>query len=300
MKSDIVVVGASAGGVDALKVLVSGFPPDLNASVFVVLHIGSGIDGHSHLPKILSDVGPLPAVAARHGQQIEKGVIYVAPPDFHLIVRESFMELSHGPKENRTRPAINPLFRSASSAYPSQVAGVVLTGALDDGAAGLAEAKRRGGVAIVQDPTTAAFPYMPLNAIRKGEPDYVLPLPQIATIITELAGTERPAAMEREEPMKRALSGLTCPECRGPIWEERQGNILEYRCRVGHVYSPLALENDHHGTVERTLWSAIVALEEAAEILKALPPDALGDIQERAQKKRSQAAVLRAMLDGRQ
>src|SRR4051812_10367068 len=291
-KNDIVVIGTSAGGVEALSVLVSRLPPDLRASVFVVLHIGSGIEGRSYLPEILNNAGPLNAVSACHLQEIREGTIYVAPPDFHLLVRRGHIELSHGPKESRTRPAVNPLFRSAAASYSGRVTGVILTGTLDDGVAGLAEIKRRGGVAIVQDPSTAAFPDMPASAIEKVDVDYVIPLAQIAGIIAELSKAER-TATEREEPVGRILSKLTCPECRGPIWEERQGRILEFRCRVGHVYSQLSLESEHEETVERTLWSAIVALEEAAEVLEALPPEMGIDRQERIRKKREQAATLR-------
>src|SRR4051794_40686863 len=132
-KNDIVVIGTSAGGVEALSLLVSRLPPDLRASVFVVLHIGPGIDGRSYLPEILNNAGPLQAVSASHLQEIREGIIYVAPPDFHLLVRHGHVELSHGPKENRTTPGVNPLFRSAAAAYPGRVTGVILTGMLDDG-----------------------------------------------------------------------------------------------------------------------------------------------------------------------
>jgi two-component system chemotaxis response regulator CheB len=244
MTSDIVVVGASAGGVEALRVIASGLPPDLPASLFVVLHIGSGIDGQSYLPEILDKAGPLHAISASEGQEIRKGMIYIAPPDFHLIMKPGHLHLSKGPMENRTRPAINPLFRSAALSYGSRVNGVILTGMQDDGIAGLAEVKRRGGVAIAQHPGTALFPSMPSTAIEKVEVDYVAPLTQIASIIAELAGEER-SASEREDPIERILSTLTCPECRGQIWEERQGTIVEFRCQVGHAYSPLSMRKEH-------------------------------------------------------
>ena len=206
------------------------------------------------------------------------------------------MQLSNGPKENRTRPAINPLFRSAARAYQHRVIGVILTGLLDDGVAGLAEIKRKGGVAVVQDPRTALFPSMPESALRHVEVDHVAPLSDIGGLIAKLAITER-NAVQREEPMERTSSQLTCPECRGPLSEERQGTIVEYRCRVGHVYTPLAMEQEHHDTVERTLWSTIVALEEAADIAELLAPELGLHSLERARKKRQQAAVLRAMFN---
>lgn len=149
---DIIVIGASAGGVEALSTLVAGLPAGLRAAVFVVLHIGNN---PSILPEILTKAGPIPAIHPPSGELIVRGKIYVAPPDRHLLIEPNHMRLSHGPKENRARPAVNPLFRSAAAAYGQQVTGVILTGALDDGTAGLAEIKRRGGIAAVQDPKTA-------------------------------------------------------------------------------------------------------------------------------------------------
>src|SRR4051812_30393367 len=186
-KRDIIVVGASAGGVEALKVVVAGLPPDLPASVFVVLHIGNGINGQSFLPDILTRAGPLPAVRPIDGESLQRGKIYVAPPDYHLLVTPGHVHLSHGPKENRTRPAINPLFRSAAVAYSERVTGVILSGALDDGVAGLAEIKRQGGMAVAEDPATAQFPSMPYHATLKVDVDFVVPLPQVPEVVSALA-----------------------------------------------------------------------------------------------------------------
>jgi two-component system chemotaxis response regulator CheB len=259
------------------------------------LHIGFGIDGQSYLPQILSRAAALPAVHPKEGDAIRNGTIYVAPPDCHLILNSGRISLSHGPKENRTRPAINPLFRSAARAYDGRVTGVILTGGLDDGVAGLAEIKRQGGVAVVQDPATALHPSMPQHAIEHVDVDYVLPLTQIADVVSKLAQTDRPAS-RKEEPMEKKSSDLTCPECRGPLREERQGKIVEYECRVGHRYTPLAMENEHHDTVERSLWSAVVALEEAADITERLAPELGSDSLEESKRKREQAAALKAML----
>jgi two-component system chemotaxis response regulator CheB len=170
-------------------------------------------------------------------------------------LKKGSVHLSHGPKENWTRPAINPLFRSAAAAYGAGVIGVILTGTLDDGIAGLAEIKRRGGVAVVQDPRSALYSSMPLNALKSVDVDNVVPLSDIGRFIADLVGTE-PIATVNEEPMSRTSSDLTCPEYRGPLWEERQGRIVEYTCRVGHKYTPLAMEAEHRVTVERSLWSS--------------------------------------------
>ena len=252
---DVIVVGASAGGVEALQVLAAGLATDLPASVFVVLHIGSGIDGHSCLPEILARAGPLPAKHPVEGEEIRRAQIYVAPPDYHMLLRPGHVHLLNGPKENRARPSINPLFRSAAAAYGSSVTGVILTGLLDDGVAGLAEIKRRGGIAVVQDPATALCPSMPENALERVDVDHVAPLHGIAELVHALATTERASTEVKEEAIERKLVDLRCPECRGPIWEERQGRIVEFRCRVGHAYSPFAFLKDYQDTVERTLWS---------------------------------------------
>ena len=295
-KPGIIAVGASAGGVEALQRFAAELPADLDASVFVVLHIGTGIDGQSHLPGILSRAGKLPAVRPRHGAQIETGKIYVAPPDYHLLVKNGSIHLSHGPKENWTRPAINPLFRSAAAAYGAGVIGVILTGTLDDGIAGLAEIKRRGGVAVVQDPRSALYSSMPLNAIKSIDVDHVVPLSHIGPFIADLVGTE-PIPAVKEEPMSRTPSDLTCPECRGPLWEERQGRIVEYTCRVGHRYTPLAMEAEHRSTVERSLWSSLVAMEEAAEIAEKLAPELSESAPGEARRYREHAALLKKMLE---
>jgi two-component system, chemotaxis family, protein-glutamate methylesterase/glutaminase len=200
-------------------------------------------------------------------------------------------------KKNRTRPAINPLFRSAALAYGGRVTGVILTGLLDDGVAGLAEIKRRGGVAVIEDPETALYPSMPRHAQEQVDVDYVVPVHEVGTIVSRLAGTQRDA-IEKEEPMQKRATGLTCPECRGPISEERQGRIVEYACRVGHRYSPLAMKNEHHDTVERSLWASVVALEEAADIAERLAPELGQEGLEEASKQREQAAFLKTIPAG--
>lgn len=199
---DIIVVGASAGGVEALQVLAAGLATDLPASMFVVLHIGPGIDGQSLLPEILARAGPLPVKHPMDGEEIRRAQIYVAPPDCHMLLRPGHVHVLHGPKENRTRPSINPLFRSAAAAYGPRVTGVILTGLLDDGVAGLAEIKRRGGLAIVQDPATAFCPSMPETALMSVDVDHVASLHGIAELLYTLATTDR-VGTEVEERMER-------------------------------------------------------------------------------------------------
>ena len=174
---------------------------------------------------------------------------------------------------------------------------MILTGTLDDGVAGLAEIKRRGGVAVVQDPETALYPALPSNAIRHIQVDYITPLREIAALVSRLAVTER-EAKKVDEPMQRTLVDLTCPECRGPLWKEQQGKIIEYRCRVGHAYSPVALEEEHRAAEEQALWAALVALEESVEIAETLGPELGREYAEEAEKKRAQMKLIKEMLGG--
>jgi two-component system chemotaxis response regulator CheB len=185
MEHDIIVVGASAGGVEALSTLVSTLPPDIPAALFITIHIPSWAP--SQLPEILARSGPLPAAHARNNASFEMGHIYVAPPDYHLLVEEDRTVLWHGPKENRFRPAVNTLFRSAAGAYGWRVTGVILTGALDDGSAGLWWIKRQGGAAVVQSPDEAAFADMPRSALEYVESAYIARLTEIGPLLNRLA-----------------------------------------------------------------------------------------------------------------
>lgn len=181
---NIIVIGASTGGVAALRQLVQGFPSDLPATVFVVIHTPANLP--SYLPYIVDHSGKLPAVHAVDGAEIEQGRIYIAPPDHHLLVKREHMRVVFGPKENRFRPAIDPLFRTAAVAYGKRVVGVVLSGALYDGVSGLMEIKQRGGVAIVQDPEEALVPSLPQNAINQVAVDRILPSADMARLLVDL------------------------------------------------------------------------------------------------------------------
>src|SRR5579862_3126519 len=178
MARDIIVIGASAGGVDAIKNLVRGLSVDIGASFFVVHHFPPF--QKSHLPEILSRAGPLPAHQATNGEAILPGRIYIAPPDRHLLIKDGHIELFHGPKENFTRPAVDPLFRSAADSYGPRVIGVILTGLLDDGTAGLIHIKNKGGLAVVQDPDDALFAGMPNSALKRDHVDYSVKLSEMA------------------------------------------------------------------------------------------------------------------------
>jgi two-component system chemotaxis response regulator CheB len=290
-KRDTIVIGASAGGVEALLTFVSALPADLPASIFIVLH--QPPNGVSVLPTLLSRAGPLPAVHASDGEIIRPSRIYIAPPDLHMLLEDRRIRLARGPRENRHRPSVDPLFRSAARAYRDRVVGVILTGALDDGSAGLLAVKRNGGVAVVQDPEDALFAGMPQSALDATAVDYCLPLAEIAPTLVQIVagsndGEESPVDDTREDlefetriaqldqgaiedegrPGKPSQFG--CPECGGVLWEIENDQIVRFRCRVGHAYNAESLLASQSEGLDAALWSALRALEEKASLTRRL------------------------------
>jgi two-component system, chemotaxis family, protein-glutamate methylesterase/glutaminase len=286
---DIIVVGASAGGVEALMTLVRALPANLPATVCIVLHLPA--QSPSMLPSILERAGPLPALQAHDGAPIRHRQIYVAPPDHHLLIERGRLRVIHGPRENRHRPAIDPLFRSAACAYGSRVLGVILTGSLDDGTAGMQAVKQRGGIAIVQDPREALYPSMPRSAIENVAVDYCLPLAEIGPLLAQLASEPAdengappvPEEMEREirvtemdmtmmtsDDHPGAPSAFSCPECGGVLWELRDGDLIRFRCRTGHAYSPESMLEGQTDVLEEALWVALKTLEENVSLSRRL------------------------------
>jgi two-component system chemotaxis response regulator CheB len=285
---DIIVIGGSAGAVEALVRLVSGLPADLPAAVFVTVHTTPTTP--SLLPKILTRAGRLPAAHPRDGDRIEPGRICIPPPDHHLLLDDGRVRVVRGPKENGHRPALDPMFRTAAVHYGRRVVGVVLTGMLDDGTAGLLAIKRRGGVAVAQNPNEALFPGMPLSAIANVDVDHVLHVSEIPPLLArlsrepvtepplpvpeemmqeaEIAGMDEAALADLERP--GAPSGLNCPECHGTLFEIRDGKITRHRCRVGHAYSIETLHASQTEQVEAALWSAVVALKEKAVLARRM------------------------------
>lgn len=324
MARDIIVIGASAGGVEAVSRVVADLPTDLRAAVFVVIHIPA--DSTSVLPKILSRAGALPAVHAEEGMTIEHGRVYVAPPGHHLIVGSGHVHVTRGPKENGHRPAVDPLFRSAARAYAERVVGVVLSGSLDDGTAGLQVVRALGGEALVQDPEEAMYPGMPGSALENAEGARALPLAEIGPVLVALAGRgggrdpepgtravetmsqeEREPDATRPDPgelgtIRDQSSGLSCPECSGSLWVEPEGDILQFRCRVGHAYTVEALVSAQSQAVEAALWSALNALEEKADLARRMvrrlgrAATSVRRFVEQAEEATAQARVLRALL----
>jgi two-component system chemotaxis response regulator CheB len=282
----LVVIGASAGGLEALLQIIERLPNALSVPILIVVHTRNESD--SLLPKILGRVSRFPVCFAKHRAEIKPAHIYIAPPDFHLLVSPLGLKLSRGPRENGFRPAVDPLFRSAARVYRSSVMGIILSGALDDGSYGLKVLKDSGGIAVVQDPDDASFPSMPANAIRVVDVDHVLPASQIADLIAKLSETlnKGEPAMARKKSQKEPEpqlvsdetdvqdmqkefgppSALTCPDCGGALWEIQDGALARYRCHVGHQYSIEGLDAEHQDAVEGALWSAVRVLEEHADL----------------------------------
>ena len=335
----IFVIGGSAGSIDALKIILAGLPPDFPAALLIVTHIGSH---ESKLPQLLERVSALPVRHARQGEPILAGQVLLAPPDLHLgVVRNAdrlFAQLSRGPKENHSRPAIDPLFRSAAVACGADAVAVVLSGFLDDGTVGLQAVKARGGVAVVQDPAQAEAPDMPASAIRHGAVDFVLGVEAIAPLLVKLAngavrtphaGTERiapelpewiaiedrvfnkGAGMEELDKIGTRVA-LTCPECGGAIWQIHDAQPLRYRCHTGHAFTANVLATLQRSELEEALWSAVRALHEQEQLFRQLhraaqgrragAPDAAGlpgEYLAKAEQAAGHAQLLRDLIASR-
>jgi two-component system, chemotaxis family, protein-glutamate methylesterase/glutaminase len=291
-RRDIVVVGGSAGAVEASKRLVASLPADLPAAVFVAIHRGA--ERPTYLPEILDAAGPLPALQAEEGMAVAPGRIYVAPPDCHLLVGRGHAHVRRGPKENRTRPAIDPLFRSAAVTCTTRVVGVILSGSLDDGTAGLLAIRRCGGLGVAQDPREAEHDGMPRSAVAHGAVDHVRSLREIAPLLARLAAEPCPPPVEPPDELRMEaliaaqellmdpdqqrilgkVSPLTCPECHGALYEIREGGFLRFRCHTGHAFSAGALRSAQEEAWERALYQALSSQEEQLGLLRRMAEDA--------------------------
>ncbi len=273
LKRDIVVIGASAGGVEALKTVLSGLPKDFPASVFVTIHTMP--TGPGYLAQVLARVSPLPVEQAKNNEEIRAGFVYVAQPNLHLIMKRGRLRNRFLPKENGTRPAIDPMFRSAAQSYSRRVIGVLLTGELDDGTAGLGVIKDEGGIIIVQDPKDAMHPDMPTSAIQSLKPDYVVPLAEIAPLLVKLVKSEiSGSAFTEQADMNETEQVLTCPGCGGVLREYRSDNFIWHQCMVGHRYNPETLVLEQNRVVEEHFWRVKGLLKEKAEMARTMASDA--------------------------
>ena len=321
----LIVIGASAGGVEALSVIFSSLPPDFPAAVLAVTHIGAR---DSVLPELLAKTSALPVRYARHGEPVFAGRILIAPPDQHMLVTsldgQSVIELTRGPKENHTRPAIDPLFRTAAATVGARVIGVVLTGFLDDGTAGLAAIKACGGTAIVQQPSEAVAPSMPQSALLHVQVDQCLPVAQIGPALLALVVGRQSAAIapaipevtvvenrfargggDMEELRKIATpSTFTCPECHGALWELHAQQPRRFRCHTGHSFTATILAELQHEKAEDAIWAAVRALQEKQRLYESLAAKATAwrhagtaiDYAAKAAQAREQAELLRSVL----
>lgn len=307
-----VVIGASAGGVQALQQVASKLPCDLAAVVLVVLHLHGA--SPSYMPEILSRAGPLPALSPPDWSLTEPGRIYVARPDHHMALNDGRVRMTLGPRENLHRPSIDVLFRSAAKSYGPRAIGVLLTGADDDGAAGLQAIQLAGGTVIVQDPNDSVFPMMPLSALKLVKPDYTVPVAEIGAAIAKAvneiaeknAVKEPKPGPEPEELIPEASpqefgppTAFTCPDCGGSLWELAEGDLVRYRCRVGHAYSPASMLDAESDRVERALWSAVRTLKESAELCRRVAKNTevlRTDFEKRAEERETHAKVIQEFL----
>jgi two-component system, chemotaxis family, protein-glutamate methylesterase/glutaminase len=290
LKRDIIVIGASAGGVEAVSCILQDLPEDLPAAVFVVIHTSP--HSRSFLPQIFSRVGKLTVGHPLGNELIRSAHVYVAPPDFHMLLDRDRVKVVRGPVENHTRPAVDPLFRSAALHHGPKAVGVVLTGFLDDGTAGLVAVKARGGLTIIQDPADAREPSMPRSALEHVEPDYLLPLSMIGATLARLAGerveppSPPPSPLLDYETRTAASEGrmihgdhiqvvgepsmYSCPECNGVLYEVKEEKPLRFRCRTGHAFSAHTLMADQTTSIETALYTALRALEESAALARRM------------------------------
>jgi two-component system, chemotaxis family, protein-glutamate methylesterase/glutaminase len=319
-KRDIIVIGASAGGVNALKELVSRLPANFDGSIFIVQHIPPY--AKTELPDILSRSGPLPAILAEDGLNTEPGKIYVAPNNLHLLLEEGKTLVKPGPKENRFRPSIDALFRSAAYVYGSRVIGIVLSGLLDDGTSGLWTIKRLRGLAIIQDPKDAEWPQMPENAMEYVKADHVVPVSKIggllARLVTKAAPKKKKVPQNELTLMKKEIStaanesafeqgilemgehtSLTCPECHGALTRLKQGKLIRFRCHTGHAYSASSLLSEVTENVEHILWQSVRGFEEMNMLLNTIR-DHLKETQHKETvkllRKKAEDAAKRALI----
>jgi two-component system chemotaxis response regulator CheB len=286
----VIGVGASAGGVEALTGLMRALPSDLPAAVLVVLHVPSS--GTSVLPMILDRAGPLPAVAAPAGERLRRGVVYVAPPNLHLVVRDGVIELLAGPRENGHRPAVDPLLTSIA-AYGDSAIGVILSGTRDDGSRGMLAIREAGGTTLVQDPDEALFDGMIRSVQRYVKVDGVLGVAQLASTLSSLSRSlgpgedngrvEEPEMQHGSSPEDdRSATRYTCPDCGGVLWRHGSGDTVTFRCSVGHAYSPASFDGEQGRDIESALWAAARLLGDRHTLLEEMARNAAASGHDRS------------------
>lgn len=317
----LIVIGASAGGMQALKALVAQFPANLAAPVFIVTHMSPETSGEM-LVRVLGAAGALSCQLARNGQRFAPGQIYVAPADRHMLIDGGQILITKGARENRSRPAIDPLFRSAAVAHGNRVIGVILTGLLDDGTSGMMAIRRCGGTCIVQEPDEADYPDMPRSVMVNVGVDHCLPIADMGALLTDLARHTPTARAPAPDDVvieariaRRVLSDLpsvealgnqvpfNCPDCGGVLWQVKDGDVLRYRCHTGHAFTSAVLVAVQSEKIEETLWTALRMFEERQNLMATIHmrPDGKSPaaLQERTRDSQVHINRLRAMLQAR-
>ena len=307
---NIIVVGASAGGVEALLGFMRGLPADLPAAIFIVQHIPAY--AHSRLDTILQGHTTLRVARGVDGEEIHAGCVYIAPPDRHLLVEDDRVIISRGPRENRFRPAVDTLFRSAAHAYRERVIGIVLSGALNDGTSGMWTIKRFGGLAMVQDPEEAMFSDMPLGVMQYTEVDYVRKVGEMGALLGDFCRRELHPSTQSDDVNKNLLrievdiakgknglemgileegtpSPLACPECHGALTEFKEGKLVRYRCHTGHAHTAESLLASVNMNIEKSMWEVMRGLEESRLVLEHLADQMGGGDEEIAERYRTRA-----------
>lgn len=324
-KRDLVVIGGSAGALEVLQQFARALPENFQAAILIVIHTSS--HAGSLLPEIISRAGKLRAVHPSDGTLIEKGNIYIAPPDFHMIIEGDRLRVLQGPKENLHRPAIDPTFRSAAAYYGPRTIGVIVSGMLDDGTSGMMVIRAAGGETVVQDPHEAMFAAMPQHALEQVPDSRVIKIAELAGLLGTLTTEEVEApTVQNNAAISAAIkeirlaetnmaeiedehrigkpSSLACPDCGGVLWEIDQEGLLRFRCRVGHAFTARHLETEQRHAVEGALWAALRALEESASLYRRMAQRAktakhvslFDQYEERAENKEQNARTLRDFL----
>jgi two-component system chemotaxis response regulator CheB len=312
----IIVIGASAGGFPVINEILTKLEEDLDAAVLIVLHLSKSSNPAAVVKTLQKNVS-LVCEIAQDGLPLKKGHVYIAPPDLHLFVKDSKMFLLQGPHENRFRPAIDVLFRSAAVAYNSKIVGVVLSGLLDDGTSGMEAIKKCGGVTIVQEPAEAEFDDMPTNVLNRVDVDYRVPAGDISYVLHDICVKDAPSEIEPPDdvkievamtekmsssltgmPMIGNLSNYICPDCGGGLWEISREKNHRYRCHTGHVFTEMVLIEKQADAVEESLWVVIRLMEEQRVLLvSAAKHDQSNGMNLQAKQKENQAEHFKNQID---
>ena len=316
---DIIVIGTSAGGLEALDSLIGQLPSDIRASIFIVQHMAPQNTGAALLHRLGKHRSFHCALAA-DGERLRRGRIYISPADYHLLIKKDCIRVTKGARENRYRPAIDPMFRSAAATHGPRVIGVLLTGMLDDGTAGLVAVKKCGGVTVVQDPNDAAYPEMPRSALNSLKVDYCLPIAKMGevleTLTKEAAGKPKaiPPDIQTEAAIaERVLSDVAqvnhigdqvpynCPNCGGVLWKMAHADVHRYRCHTGHSFTAAALLTSQTEKIEETLWVSLRMFEERKNLLNNMARNEAGASVKRSYAEQAQGTQIhieriRAML----